>query len=113
MREAVQKQVEHDTILFGHSVCGYLANQTVFVVVLGSVSDDIIVENRELIAVSGGRLGSETVFNKEFLESDKTKIAKELLKIDNMKELQNGEKNKERQVAIAFAEVLNQRAGGV
>ena len=56
LRDAVQKQDEQDTILSGHSVRGYIAKQTVFVVVLGSVSDYIIVETRELIEVSGGRL---------------------------------------------------------
>src|SRR5690606_8538029 len=63
LRRELKGQDLQNTVLAGHSVRGYLPSQTVVVVVLGDVSEDVVVETRELLAVSGARLGSEIIIN--------------------------------------------------
>ncbi len=112
LRNSIDKQDAQDTVLSPHTVEGVLANQTVFVLSIGSVPDDVRVETRELLAVSGGRMGSEVDFNEDFITSDKTDISKELLALPSVAELVGATKNKDAQVASVVKSLLNARAGG-
>lgn len=112
LRESIDKQDEQDTVLAPHTVEGVLANQTVFVVSIGNVPDNVRVETRELLAVSGARMGSEVDFNEDFIRSDKTDITKELHELPSVKTLLGENKNKDAHIATVTTSLLNARAGG-
>lgn len=112
LRSSIEQQDAQDTVLAPHTVENVLTGQTVFVVSIGNVPDDIRVETRELLAVSGARMGSEVDLNEDFVTSDKTKISKELNAIPSVKALLVDEKNKDAQVATVLQSILHRRAGG-
>ncbi len=111
LRKAISSQDSQDTVLAGHSVRGYLPNQTVFVLVIGNVSENTIVETRELLAVSGARLGSEIIINEDFAKSDKALISNELSKIEGVLALGAIEKDKNSLTANVLLANQNQKAG--
>ena len=111
LRSSVKKQDEQDTALAGHTVRGYLTGQTVFVVTIGDIPEATRVETQELLSVSGARLGSVIDINEDFLKSDKTKIVKDLIALENVKTLVGNEKDKDSQVATVLTQLLNVRAG--
>lgn len=112
LRDAVERQNAQDSALAPHSVRNYLDGQTVYVLAIGDVSDDLIVETRELLAVSGARLGSEVLFNSSFLLSNKTALAKEIQAEENMKDVFGETKDANTKIAISLAESINVRDGG-
>ncbi|MFN8015110.1 MAG: copper transporter [Acidimicrobiia bacterium] len=99
-----------DTVLSAHVVKNSLANKTVYIVVAGAVSQDLITETRELLAVSGATLGSEVFLKTDFLNSDKTKISKDLNKVENIAGILNEEKNVVSQTSISLNQLLSLRS---
>ena len=112
LRSAVEKKDAQDTALAGHTVRDYLTGQTVFLVTIGDISDATRVETQELLSVAGARLGAVIDMNEDFLKSDKSKIAKDLNALENVKTLVGNEKDKDAQTAILYTQLLNVRAGG-
>lgn len=113
LEKSVKNQDAQDTALAGHTVRGYLNDQTVYVLTIGNIPDAALVETRELLAVSEARLGAEIKFNSDYLISKKSNIASELNTIEGVEEFQAGEKNIDRQIALTLAEALSLNAGTV
>lgn len=113
LEKSVRNQDAQDTALAGHTVRGYLTGQTVFVITVGNVSDATLVETRELLAVSGARLGAEIKFNSDYLRSNKSKLTSELIAIEGITEFLAGEKDQDRQIALILTEALSLNAGTV
>ncbi len=65
---------EQDTILAGHSVRDYLKNQTVYILVVGDVSNEVTTEVLELSTLAGGQVSSVIRFNDGFIKEDKTDL---------------------------------------
>lgn len=100
-----------NTVLAGHVVRGTLANQTVYVYVVGDVSDDIQTEMLELLSVAQARTGSFVKYSNAFLKSDKTSIVKDLRATDNYKTLVGTSKNEDAELSIGFNAFFNQQSG--
>jgi|GEM_PF-3823741 len=111
LRKAIEAQDAQDTVLAGHSVRSYLPNQTVYVVVVGNVPENVIVETRELLAVSGARLAGEILFNDEFAKSNKTLIANDLSKVVGVPAVIGDERNRNVQTVNVLFSLLNQNLG--
>jgi len=111
LRRAIEAQDLQDTVLAGHSVRGYLTNQTIYVVVVGDVPENVVVETRELLAVSGARLAGEIIINDEFAKSEKILIANELAQLEGVPALIGEEKNRNVQTVNVLFSLLNQNAG--
>ncbi len=112
LRSELKGQNQQNTVLAGHSVRGYLTSLTVVVVAVGDVPEDVVVETRELLAVSGARLGAEIIINDDFANSDKATLANELKAVPGVSQIVGEETNKNKVVANVLFSMLNQRALG-
>jgi hypothetical protein len=112
LKTAMDKLDDQDSVLAGHAVKGSLANQTVYVVTIGDVDNDVRVETQELLAVSGARLASVIRFSNDFLNKDIAKTAKDMKDDDAVHAIFGSEKNKASQVAQVFNTFLTLQAGG-
>lgn len=113
LNEAIRKQNEQNTVLAAHVVQGVLAGQSTYILTIGDVPDATRVEVQELLAVSQARNESVIRFSSDFLSRDKANIAKELLKIENISTLVEGEKNVNSQIMITLSTALAVQAGAV
>lgn len=112
LRNSVENQNLQDTALAGHVVQSKLIENTVYVLTVGSVSDEVRIETQELIGISGARLGGVIDLDEEFLSSDKAKLARDLRALENVGTLIGAEKNNARQIGVVLMEMLNLQAGG-
>lgn len=79
---------QQDTVLASHSVRNYLDNQSVYIISLGDISNDISTEMVELGTVSGAQIDSMFTFKDDFIKGDKTKLFQQLMgaaKVDESK----------------------------
>ncbi|MBP9114750.1 MAG: copper transporter [Acidimicrobiia bacterium] len=74
LQDDIKKINEQDTILAAHSVREYLNNQSVYVIVVGDVSDSDTTEVVELSALAGAQVSSVIKFSDDFILADKKKL---------------------------------------
>lgn len=111
LNETLKQLDEQSTVLGAHSVRGYLAGQTVYVMTIGDVKDDVRVETLELLATSNAKVGSVIRFKQDFLESDKANTLGKIKDLDNVESFLNGIDNKDEQLSMVIQEALAVQAG--
>lgn len=70
---------QQDTVLASHTVRNYLDNQSVYIVALGDIPDDVSTEMVELGSISGAQIDSMFTFKDDFVTKDKTKLFQQLM----------------------------------
>lgn len=123
-KNSIERKIENDqlketlngaesqiTSLGAFAVQGSLADQNVYVLTVGDVSDTTRVETLELLATSGSRVPSVIRFNTTFLESNKDDLLREVKKIENVSTVVEGIDNKDSQINKIIQEALAVQAG--